>query len=298
MRPGFHLVHKPVGATSFSLVRELMDAIAARGLSKQLPVCHGGALDPFAEGLLLLLVGQATRLMDLVHAAPKRYLATVGWGVETDNGDPTGRVVFRGAPDALEPALLDVALARFIGWSAQVPPPTSNKRIDGERAYLKAQRGESFELPPSRVLLCQARWVSHTLPAQSTLELECGGGFYVRSLARDLGRALGCGAHLSTLRRTAIGPWSDPPAEDHPWIHGRGLLPWLPVRALDEGEVRALEQGRAIEAGRVAAPDWPLPAGFDPPRAPIRAFDGEALVALLEPRDGRLAATMTLRGGL
>src|SRR3954470_13734718 len=170
LTPGIYLVHKPVGHSSFALVQAFMEEVRRAGIRRdRLPVCHGGALDPFAEGLVLLLAGQATRLMDLLHPIPKTYLAEITWGAETDNGDPLGRVVARGDPSRLTPQELDEALAPFIGWHDQVPPATSNKRVGGERAYRRAHRGESFEWPPSRVYLHEARWLEHRLPGSSTL---------------------------------------------------------------------------------------------------------------------------------
>src|SRR5438067_9224923 len=136
MTPGIYLVHKPVGQTSFALVQAFMEEVRASGLRRdKLPACHGGALDPFAEGLLLILAGQATRLMDLLHPVPKTYVAEIAWGVETDNGDLLGRTTGTADPLILTPALLDKALAEFVGWRDQVPPAYSNKRIGGERAY-------------------------------------------------------------------------------------------------------------------------------------------------------------------
>src|SRR5947199_1710544 len=117
MKPGIYLVHKPVGATSFSLVQAMMDEVQRAGIRRdKLPVSHGGALDPFAEGLLPLLVGQAARLLDLLHPLPKTYLAEIAWGAETDNGDPLGKVIAQADPRQLTPALLDAALARFVGF--------------------------------------------------------------------------------------------------------------------------------------------------------------------------------------
>jgi tRNA pseudouridine55 synthase len=297
MRPGFHLIHKPIGATSFELVKRFMDEIAKVGLSKQLPVCHGGALDPFAEGLVLILTGQATRLMDLVHAAPKSYVAQVAWGAETDTGDHLGKAIARGDANALDPASLDVALAGLLGWHDQVPPATSNKRVDGERAYRKAHRGEVVELPPSQVYLHAARWTAHDLPRSSTLELTSRGGFYVRALARDLGRALGVPAHLAGLHRTAIGPWRDPDAGAEPWIHGRELVPWLPARTLDDAEAARLAPGVEFARGTVEPPGWTLP-GYPMPETPVRALHHGRLVALLEPKGEGWTASAIFRGGL
>jgi tRNA pseudouridine55 synthase len=292
MQPGIYLLHKPPGPTSFSLVQQLA-AEAGR-----LKLCHGGALDPFASGLLPILAGQATRLMELLHPIPKRYLAEVRWGAETDNGDPLGQVTHQGDPSALTPARLEQALAPFLGWQEQVPPATSNKRIRGERAYVLAHRGEQVELPPSRVYLHQARWLSHDLPRQSTLELCCRGGYYVRSLARDLGRALGCFAHLGALQRTAIGPWVDPPEGERPHISGAALLPWCASRLLTDRELGDLRQEQPIERGQIRPPDWTLPRGFPDPEAPIRGLHQERLVALLAPAEGQLRPAMTFRGGL
>jgi tRNA pseudouridine55 synthase len=254
-------------------------------------------LDPYAEGLLLILAGGATRLMDLIHEVPKTYVAEVSWGVETDSGDLHGRPTFTGSPSALNPAALDAALRTFIGWREQVPPATSAKKIGGEPAYKKAHRGEAVELPASRVYLHRARWLGHSLPQSSTLELVCRGGFYVRALARDLGRRLGCGAHLTRLARTAIGPWIDPDGPA-PWLHGRALVPWYPSRLLTDAEVGALRKDELISAEPLSAPDWPLPRDFSPPRALVRAFHRDRLVALLERSETGLRPAAWFRGGL
>src|SRR5438477_5152261 len=299
MNPGIYLVHKPVGQTSFSLVRSLMEEVRAAGIRRdRLPICHGGALDPFAEGLLLLLAGEATRLMELLHAVPKTYVAEIAWGAETDNGDPLGRVVARADAGALTPERLQQALAAFIGWQDQVPPRTSNKRVAGERAYRKAHRGESFELPPSRVYLHEARWLSHRLPASSTLELVSGGGYYVRSLARDLGRATGALAHLAALRRTSVGPWRDPPAGERILVRGVDLFPWCASVRIHREEIATLQSGRPILPRAIEPPTWPLPQGYPDPRAPLRAIHDHTLVALLRERENELIAAPVLRAPL
>ncbi|MFL5346001.1 MAG: tRNA pseudouridine(55) synthase TruB [Hyalangium sp.] len=298
MKPGISLAHKPVGDTSFSLVRAAMEELQAARPGKRTPVCHGGTLDPFAEGLLLLLVGQATRLMELIHPVPKRYVAEVVWGAETDNGDLLGRVVHQGDASHLTPVALEAALAGFRGWHEQVPPATSAKKVDGEPAYRKAHRGEQVVLPPSRVYLHEARWLAHELPRSSRLELTCRGGFYVRALARDVGRVLGCGAHLSRLHRTAIGPWEDPGPGRRVELHGRQVLPWCATRELSDAEVGELRRERPIPRAQLLAPDWRLPAGFPDPDAPVRGFHQGRLVMLLREREGQLACESELRGGL
>jgi tRNA pseudouridine55 synthase len=297
--PGVHLVHKAVGETSFSLVQSFMEEIRAAGIRPdKLPICHGGALDPFAEGLVLLLAGQATRLMDLLHPIPKTYVATVSWGAETDNGDLLGRVIARGDATGLTAARLDGALAELLGWRDQVPPPTSNKRVDGERAYRKAHRGERVELPASRVYLHQARWLSHRLPASSTLLLVTGGGYYVRSLARDLGRATGARAHLSALRRASIGPWEDPAPGERIGVRGPALFPWCASVRVDGGDLKALRSRKPIPPRPMEPAPWSLPAGFPDPGAPLRALHEERLVAMLRESDGELVADPLLRSPL
>ena len=283
------------------MIRDLKSEAYAQG-QKKLSLGHGGTLDPFADGLLLLLVGQATRLMDLMHPTPKTYVAQVAWGVETDSCDLQGLPIFRGDATSLEPTALEAALTPFLGWTDQVPPATSAKKIDGEAAYKKAHRGEVVEMRPSRVYLHQARWLSHDLAhpdgPRSTLELTCKGGYYVRSLARDLGQALGCGAHLGALRRTAIGPWGDPGPQARPLVTGEALVPWCPSRDLSDAELDHLLHGRSIPLWDIEPATWSLPEGFPDPNAPIRAMHQGRLMALLRPQDGALRTFANLRGGL
>ncbi|MET0403717.1 MAG: tRNA pseudouridine(55) synthase [Cystobacter sp.] len=299
MKSGIYLAHKPVGVTSFSLVNAFMGDVEAQGLTrKQLPVCHGGTLDPFAEGLLLLLAGPATHLMDGLHALPKVYEAEVAWGTETDTGDGLGQPTPLGDPATLTPERLDAALAPFLGWTEQVPPPTSAKKVGGEPAYKKAHRGEAVVLPPSRVYLHEARWLAHELPRRSHLRLTCRGGYYVRSLARDLGRALGVGAHLVRLRRVAIGPWEDPGPGARVGVHGPALLDWYPARPIAGDEVNDLKHGRSIPPGALRPAGWTPPPGFPPPEPLVRALQRGRLVALLREQDGALRVHLHLWAGL
>ncbi len=206
--------------TSFQCFQSVVTELQSRA-GVRLRACHGGTLDPFAEGLLLVLVGDAVRGFEALHRLPKTYVADVRWGVETDNLDPTGKVVREGA---VPHAGLDEALQGFRGFTEQVPPATSSKRVDGERAYARVHRGETVVLPPSRVYLHSARWLIHG-DTWSRLEVVTGGGFYVRALARDLAERLGTVAHLSRLVRTRIGPYVDEPGL---WRGGEEAWP-LPV---------------------------------------------------------------------
>ncbi len=290
MASGIHLMHKPVGPTSFSLVKNCLETDLAHQRPSRRPprICHGGTLDPFASGLLLILVEPATRLFDHLHAIPKVYEATVRWGVETDNGDPLGQPTLTGDASGLTAKQLDEARATFQGWHEQVPHATSAKRIGGERAYLKAQRGETVVMPPSRVYLHEAMWLGHDLPRESRLRLTVRGGFYVRALARDLGRLVGCGAHLRTLHRTAIGPWGDPGPAQTIAVKDDELLPWAHSRILSDQEVGDLRQDRTIPLGTLLAPRWQLPPGFPDPSAPICGFHLGQFAFLLTHEGSRL----------
>lgn len=281
------LVHKPRGATSAAVTRSIALDQAS----------HAGTLDPFAEGLLVVLVGPAARLMDLFHEAPKTYRATIAWGVETSTGDPHGDPVARGEALGLTPHLLDAALLGFLGWSEQVPPATSAKKVGGEPAYRKAHRNEEVNLPPSRVYLHSARFVAHALPASSTLELVCRGGFYVRALARDLSRRLGVPAHLGALSRPAIGPWSDPGPTPVP-VGAEGVLPWLPSARLTDAQMGAVKRGAVVALPSLEPPGWSFPPSFPPPGPWVRAFHLGRLVTLLRPDEGGFRTRYALGRGL
>ncbi len=282
---GIWLTHKPVGVTSFEVVKQFQARLAATP-GRPLKVCHGGALDPFASGLLPVLVGPATKIFEWLHDAPKQYRATIGWGSETDTGDLLGAVTAAGPFEHLTTEAIEDALKKFIGWSDQVPPNTSNKRVDGERAYEKAHRGEVFVLPPSKVFLHRAQVID-----QATVEVVCRGGFYVRSLVRDLGRALGVPAHLKALQRDAIGPWRDVPPGTLVRLEPQSTLPWLPLRALNDDEWGKARRGVAISAGDSAAP-WKLPSGFPQPKAQLAGLHNGSLVGLFDVHDN---GTLTLR---
>jgi tRNA pseudouridine55 synthase len=301
MKPGIYLLHKPCGPTSFSVLQEFTKGIPG----KPVKTCHGGALDPFASGLLIVLVDPATKLFNYIHDVPKVYEATIRWGVETDNLDPGGKVVSTGDASVVTPEKLTEVLTTFVGWKEQVPPSFSNKRVDGERAYIKAHRGEEVVLPPSEVYLHEASWVSHNLPTESVVRLTARGGYYVRSLARDLGRAMGCGAHLGALKRVAIGPWSDPGEGGQICIYGKNVLPWAPIKHLTDKEVGELKQLRPVESTGIEPGHWQLPEGFPEPSWPlIRGFHRDRFCFVLahDPDDlGQnpgLRVVAPLRGGL
>jgi tRNA pseudouridine55 synthase len=193
---GLLLVDKPAGVTSHDMI------LAARRAYGERSIGHLGTLDPFATGLLLMLIGRATRLATFIVTEPKVYEATIRFGSEMDTDDSTGAVV-RSAPLPEAPAVR-AAIASLTGDLMQVPPAYSAKSVDGARAYDSARRGEPVQLPavPVRV----HRWdVNEEARDLIRATITCGKGTYVRALARDLGRAAGSAAHLESLRRTRCG---------------------------------------------------------------------------------------------
>lgn len=290
--PGVYTSHKPVGPSSHAHVRDALELGPGQPLSG---ACHGGTLDPFAEGLLLILVGPATHFFEYLHELPKVYEAEIAWGTETDNGDGTGNVVREAKTQHLSAPLLDTALGAHLGWQEQTPPSTSAKKLGGEPAYKKVHRGESVELPPSRVYLHEAQWLSHSLPSSSRLRLVCRGGYYVRSLVRDLGRQLESAAHVRALRRVAIGPWACPPL-GRP-LPSTPLLPWVADRLLSDAECGKVRKGEPIPHGPLQKAPWQVPAGFPAPTPLVLAWHQQRLVALLVASDTGLDVRKLLPRG-
>jgi tRNA pseudouridine55 synthase len=243
------LVDKPAGLTSHDIV-----AIVRR-LGGQRRVGHAGTLDPFATGLLVLLLGRATRLLPYLAGEPKGYDAVVAFGHETDTDDATGVATLTGpAPSR---AALDAALASLTGAIQQVPPAYSAKQQGGQRAYVAARRGAPLDLAPVAVTVHEWRvdaWDGETLRATVT----CSGGTYVRALARDLGRAARSAAHLQALRRRQSGPFCVDDAATLDSLEQRGVdaylrsplegLEGLCVESLDGDAIERVKRGQAVGA--------------------------------------------------
>ncbi len=166
---------------------------------------HAGTLDPFATGLLLLCLGEATKLVPFLMPEPKTYRALVKLGEETDTQDPTGQVIAY-SQELPRPEQVLEAAARFVGKIEQTPPMYSALHHQGERLYRLARRGETVEIKPRQVTIYELQVEELALPLV-TLTVTCSQGTYIRTLAADLGRALGCGGHLAALRRLAVGPF-------------------------------------------------------------------------------------------
>jgi tRNA pseudouridine55 synthase len=194
---GLLLVDKPAGWTSFDVVAVARTVVGVRRVG------HGGTLDPLATGLLPILVGPATKFVERLHTAPKVYAALVRFGTETTTDDREGQVTRSAQRPARDVA--ESALAGFRGVITQVPPDYAAVKVGGRPAYARARAGETLALAARDVQVMRldvTRWTSET---DLALVIVCSSGTYVRSVARDLGRAAGSAAHLAGLRRLAVG---------------------------------------------------------------------------------------------
>ena len=191
-------IDKPLGWTSHDVVAVVRSVLGIRRVG------HGGTLDPLATGLLPILIGPATKFADRLHTAPKVYAARVRFGTETTTDDREGAPTRVGSPPDLETGAIDALLGPFRGTISQVPPDYAAVKVAGRPAYARARAGETMQLTPRQITihrLAVARWDRTDLE----LLIVCSTGTYVRSLARDIGRALGSAAHLAALRRLAVG---------------------------------------------------------------------------------------------
>jgi len=242
VRDGVLVVDKPEGMTSHDVV-----AVARRALSTR-AVGHAGTLDPMATGVLLLLVGEATKLNPYLSLETKEYVAEVTFGRSTDTLDREGATLVELDPSAVsvDRAALNEALAAELERTSQVPPSVSAIKIDGERSHRLARRGMAKELPPRAVRVEALELLGFEAP-RVTLRVRASKGYYVRALARDLGERLGLPAHLSALRRTASGSFALSDAVPWPPTPQAALMSLstvvrrcLPVATLtDEGRDRA-----------------------------------------------------------
>jgi len=194
------LVDKPAGWTSYDVIRRIKQSVRGK-------IGHAGTLDPFATGLLLVLLGQATRISSLIMDLPKEYLATARFGATSTTGDPTGEV--RETGGEVEVGNLLAALDRMRGPVLQRVPMTSAVKVGGERLYEKARRGEEIETPEREIMVYDAALLDFDQEAQTArLLFRTGKGAYIRRLAEDLGAELEAGAYLTALRRLRTGVFS------------------------------------------------------------------------------------------
>jgi len=278
---GILLLDKPLGMSSNQALQ------AARRLLWAAKGGHTGALDPLATGLLPLCFGEGTKIAGMLLGSRKAYLAQCRLGVTTTTADLEGDIVEQRPVKALDAATLERALASLRGRIMQVPPVYSALKQGGERLYVKARRGEAVEVAPREVEIHRLELLAHD-GDHLRLLVECGSGTYIRSLAVDLGERLGCGAHLTSLRRLWVEPFREPAMVTLAELEqaaGQGeaaldrlLLPLpagladLPALSLDEPQAFAVAQGQQIP--------WPGTPGQG--RSAAYAPDGR-LLALVEP---------------
>lgn len=197
---GIILIDKEQDCTSFDIVRRV------KGLLKIKKVGHAGTLDPFATGLLILLLGQGTKISSFLMNENKVYLASIRLGIETDTLDSTGKIVQTGSVPLLDRDKIEDGLNFFQGEIDQKPPSYSALKYKGQRAYQLARKGIQVDLKKRRVTIFQLELVAIDLP-RLLIRISCSGGTYIRSLASDIGKRLGPGGHLESLRRLASGSY-------------------------------------------------------------------------------------------
>lgn len=243
------LVDKPSGMTSHDVVDVVRRSLRTR------KVGHAGTLDPMATGLLILGIGRATRLLRYLGDLSKSYAATGRLGEETDTLDADGRIV-RSASVDVSRAEIEGACAALVGDSLQTPPAYSAVKVGGRKLYEAARKGDALEAPARRIRV-DAFEVSAFDGRDVEVRITCSGGTYVRVLVADVGRALGCGAHLVRLRRTAIGPFrvedARPPGVGEPLPIERAIG-HLPSVHLDAEEARAAAHGRLLGPAAIDGP--------------------------------------------
>jgi len=198
---GIILINKNEGETSYDVIRKVKTAFRGSKIRK---FGHAGTLDPFATGLLVVLLGRGTKLSSFIMAESKVYRATLRLGIETDTLDPTGLVVRESAVPDLSTEFIRNKAQRFIGKTQQAPPIYSAVKYKGKRAYKLAREGQEVVLNKRTVSIYSIRIISVELP-DVTMEVKCSSGTYIRSLASDLGRELGAGGHLRSLTRLSCG---------------------------------------------------------------------------------------------
>lgn len=247
---GIVLLDKPLGLSSNAALQRVRRVIgAAKG-------GHTGSLDPLASGLLPLCLGEATKLAGMLLGSRKTYLAQCRLGLTTTTADLEGEPLLQRPLPVLDEAMLEQALAGLRGRIVQVPPAHSAIKQDGEALYLKARRGEQVEVPPREVDVHRLELVER-LGDTLHLEVECGSGTYIRSLAVDLGERLGCGAHLTALRRLWVEPFREP----------------------EMVTIEQLESAAEFGAEALMAHVLPVAAGLaDLPRIDLDAMQSQALL--------------------
>jgi tRNA pseudouridine55 synthase len=286
MLSGVLIVNKPSGMTSRDVVDRVVRFVPGA------KVGHAGTLDPLASGVLIVCIGSATRLVEMLHQLSKSYRTVVQLGARSDTLDADGRIEVETSPRVPSERAVGDVLPPFLGQVAQQPPDYSALKVKGRRAYDLARAGQVVELTPRMVQIDRLVMLRYDWPLLE-LEIDCGSGTYIRSIARDVGEALGCGGYVQTLIRTRVGPFILDQAVDPRTLsadsidrHTRSALdalPDLPRATLDRVQIEAVVQGRRLWVRDL--PDQTIPEGQ------VAMLDPAGnLVALAEhnPREGWL----------
>lgn len=253
-RHGYLVLDKPRGWTSHDVVARVRRIVGERRVG------HAGTLDPAATGVLPIAVGNATRTLEYLADASKTYLAEITLGVETDSYDADGAVVATVDPSQVTQESIEQHLAAFRGTITQLPPMYSAIHVDGKRLYELARQGKTVERTPRQITVCRLE-IEHWQPPVVSLVVDCSKGTYVRSLAHDLGRALGVGGMLSNLTRTRSGPFHLTGAMTLAELeHAMSVQPWaaiayhpdvaaqhLPAATLSVDQSRRWKLGQALD---------------------------------------------------
>jgi tRNA pseudouridine55 synthase len=251
-------VNKPAGITSRDVVNRVQRLVHPH------KVGHAGTLDPLATGVLVVAIGPATRLVEYVQRMPKTYRGTFLLGRTSDTEGIEGTVRELADPPRPTTKEIQTAIERLVGTIDQVPPAYSALKLDGERAYDLARRGQAVELESRPVEIYSLALVSHSYP-ELTLLVQCGSGTYIRSLGRDLARSLGSDAVMLALRREAIGPFAIDTAVDGnsltvATIQSHLLSPLIAVSQLPRIDVSA-DEARRLAMGQTIDNRWGRPEG-------------------------------------
>ena len=198
------LVDKPYGWTSFDVVKRIRGVMLRRMGVKKMKVGHAGTLDPRATGVMIIVSGKSTKLIEQLQSGVKEYIATIALGATTPSYDLETEIDARYPTAHITRELVGEVLAKFTGRIEQVPPAFSACKIDGKRAYKMARKGDAVELKPKILVIDEIELLEYS-PESITIRVVCSKGTYIRALARDIGAALGSGGHLTALRRTRVG---------------------------------------------------------------------------------------------
>ena len=282
---GWLILDKPLGITSAQAVARV------KRILKPKKIGHGGTLDPLASGILPLALGEATKTFAYVVAHQKGYRFTIHFGESRSTDDAEGEIT---ATSDVRPSreAIEAVLPLFLGEITQIPPIYSAVKIDGERAYARARAGEEIAMPPRQVRI-DSLSVLECSGQEASFEVECGGGTYVRSLARDISQSLGAVGYVSALRRTRVGNFSEKHAISldslEEMVHGAApfaLLPIaqvlddIPARTIAAAKVSDLRQGKTISS--------PHAASAQPPMRVLCLDESGTAIAIGEESDGLL----------